>query len=135
MLFLRYIKASSPRCCEKCACLFGATCRSCTLLVHYNGACDICHWTSLTDTFNVGCMIEPKLLDDLAERLAGTVPGGLQILQDDLHKSLRAVLESGLSRLNLVTREEFEVQATVLARTRAKLEQLEKQIQELEKRC
>jgi BMFP domain-containing protein YqiC len=60
------------------------------------------------------------------------MPSGLQILQDDMKKNIRSAVEAGLSHLNLVTREEFDVQAKVLARTRAKLDALEKQVAELE---
>ncbi|PLY13042.1 MAG: hypothetical protein C0631_15280 [Sedimenticola sp.] len=77
-------------------------------------------------------MIDPKLLDDLAKRMAGNVPSGLQLIQEDLQKNFRSVLESGLSHLNLVTREEFDVQSAVLARTREKLDALEKQLADLE---
>ncbi|MCB1759238.1 MAG: accessory factor UbiK family protein [Gammaproteobacteria bacterium] len=79
-------------------------------------------------------MIDPKLLDDLAKRLAAGVPGGIQSLQQDLQKNFRAVLEAGLRKLDLVTREEFDVQRAVLARTRDKLEQLEQQLAALEQR-
>jgi BMFP domain-containing protein YqiC len=78
-------------------------------------------------------MIDPKLLDDLAKRMAGSVPTGLQFLQEDLQKNLRSALETGLGHLDLVTREEFEVQSAVLARTREKLDALSTQIAELEK--
>ncbi|RLJ19158.1 hypothetical protein DJ030_00310 [bacterium endosymbiont of Escarpia laminata] len=77
-------------------------------------------------------MLDPKLIDDLADRLAGSVPGGIQILQDDLKKNLRATLEAGLAKLDLVTREEFDVQSAVLIRTREKLDRLEAIIRELE---
>jgi BMFP domain-containing protein YqiC len=77
-------------------------------------------------------MIDPKLLDDLAKRMAGNIPTGLQSLQEELQKNLRSALESGLSHLDLVTREEFDVQSAVLARTREKLERLERQVAELE---
>ncbi len=77
-------------------------------------------------------MIDPKHLDDLAQRLADSVPSGLRILQDDVKRNMRATLEAGLARLDLVTREEFDVQAAVLARTREKLEALQGQIAELE---
>jgi len=77
-------------------------------------------------------MIDPKLLDDLAKRVAGSVPTGLQSLQQDLQNSLRGALESGLSHLDLVTREEFDIQSAVLARTREKLERLEQLVDELE---
>jgi len=49
-------------------------------------------------------------------------------LQEDLNRSFRATLEAGLSRLDLVTREEFDVQAAVLARSRAKLDALEQRV-------
>jgi BMFP domain-containing protein YqiC len=78
-------------------------------------------------------MLDPKQLDDLARRLAASMPKGIQVLQEDLNRSFRATLESGLGRLDLVTREEFDVQAAVLARTRAKLEALEAKVAELEK--
>jgi ubiquinone biosynthesis accessory factor UbiK len=77
-------------------------------------------------------MLEPKHLDDLASRLAGSLPKGLQALQTDIGKNLRASLEAGLARLDLVTREEFDVQAAVLARTREKLTALEARVAKLE---
>lgn len=79
-------------------------------------------------------MIDPKTLDDLAQRLAGSVPAGVRELQQDLEKNLRATLQSGLARLDLVTREEFDAQREVLARTRSKLQALERQVAELETR-
>jgi len=77
-------------------------------------------------------MLDPKHIDDLTRRLAGSLPKGLQALQDDIQRNLRAALEAGLTRLDLVTREEFDVQAAVLARTREKLARLEAQVAELE---
>lgn len=71
-------------------------------------------------------------IEDLARRLADSVPGGLRAMRDDLEQNFRAVLKSGLSRLDLVTREEFEVQEAVLARTREKLEALEAKVAQLE---
>ncbi|MEJ1339492.1 MAG: accessory factor UbiK family protein [Candidatus Sedimenticola sp. (ex Thyasira tokunagai)] len=78
-------------------------------------------------------MIDPKLFDDLAKRVAGNVPTGLQFLQEDMQKNLRSALESAPTHLDLVTREEFEVQQAVLARTREKLERLEAQVAEMER--
>lgn len=78
-------------------------------------------------------MIDPKLLDDLARRLSTSAPSGFQLLQDDLRRNLRSSLEAALSKLDLVTREEFEVQAAVLARTRQKLESIEQQLALLER--
>lgn len=77
-------------------------------------------------------MLNPKTLDDLARRLADAMPGGVKNLQSDVEKNLRAHLQAALARLDLVTREEFDVQARVLARTRAKLDALEKQVAALE---
>jgi len=77
-------------------------------------------------------MIDPKLIDDLAKKLAGSVPTGLQFLQEDLQKNLRSALEAGLSHLDLVTKEEFEIQRAVLLRTREKLEAMESRISQLE---
>ena len=77
-------------------------------------------------------MIDPKLLDDLAKRVANSLPAGLQALHSDAQQQLRSALEAGLARLDLVTRQEFDVQQAVLARTREKLERLEQQITDLE---
>jgi len=77
-------------------------------------------------------MLDPKLFDDLSRRVAGALPPGLQDLQDDLQRNLRDTLESALGRLNLVTREEFEVQQAVLLRTREKLQALEARVAALE---
>ena len=77
-------------------------------------------------------MLDPKQFDDLFQRLSSAMPKGLQVLQEDLNRNLRASLESGLSRLDLVTREEFDVQSAVLARTREKLVALETQVKALE---
>jgi BMFP domain-containing protein YqiC len=71
-------------------------------------------------------------LDNLAKRLSSLIPEPLQATQQDVESSLRSGLESGLRKMNLVTREEFDVQNAVLLRTREKLEALEKRISELE---
>ncbi len=77
-------------------------------------------------------MLDPKQFDDLFQRLSSAMPKGIQVLQEDINRNLRASLESGLARLDLVTREEFDVQSAVLARTRAKLAALEAQVKALE---
>lgn len=91
-------------------------------------------WTSPRPAGNVSAMIDPKLLDDLARRIASGVPSGLGLLQDDLRRNLRSSLEAALARMDLITREEFDTQAAVLARTREMLERLERQVAELERR-
>jgi BMFP domain-containing protein YqiC len=76
--------------------------------------------------------MKTESLEDIARRLADTVPDSLRAVGDDLEKNFRGVLRSGFARLDLVTREEFEVQQAVLARTREKLEQLEAKLAEME---
>lgn len=73
-----------------------------------------------------------KSIEDLARQLAESVPEGLRAMQQDLETNFRSVLAAGLNKLDLVTREEFEVQEAVLARTREKLEALEKRLEEYE---
>ncbi len=71
-------------------------------------------------------------IDKLAKTLAEALPQGLRSVRDDLEKNFRSVLQSGLGKLDLVTREEFEVQEAVLARTRQKLEALESRLRKME---
>jgi len=73
-----------------------------------------------------------KSIEDLARKLAEAVPDGLRSMGKDLEENFRSVLRNGLGKLDLVTREEFEVQEAVLARTREKLEALEARLKELE---
>ena len=79
-------------------------------------------------------MIDLNHIDDLARRLSERVPPGLRESGEELQASVRAVLRSGLARLDLVTREEFDVQRAVLLRTREKLDALEGTVAELEAR-
>ncbi len=70
-------------------------------------------------------------IDGLARKLAETLPQGLRSVGEDLEKNFRAVLRSGLAKLDLVTREEFAVQEALLARTREKLATLESRLDAL----
>jgi len=72
--------------------------------------------------------------DELTQRLLAMLPAGSEAASDDLRKTFRAALEAGLARIDLVSREEFEVQQAVLARTRSKLESLEAEVAALEQR-
>ena len=76
--------------------------------------------------------MDPRFIDDLARRLSASVPAGLTAMRDDLHENFKAVLQTTLARLDLVTRQEFDVQAGVLRRTREKLEALEARLAGLE---
>ncbi|MDQ1345835.1 MAG: ubiquinone biosynthesis accessory factor UbiK [Pseudomonadota bacterium] len=75
---------------------------------------------------------DPRLIDDLARRLAGSVPESVMALRRDLEQNFKGVLQSQLAKLDLVTREEFDVQAAVLKRTREKLAALEQRLAQLE---
>lgn len=77
--------------------------------------------------------MDPRSLDDLARRLSAAVPPGVAALRRDLEDNFKAVLQAGLSKLDLVSRQEFDVQAGVLRRTREKLEALEARLAALEK--
>lgn len=72
-------------------------------------------------------------IEELARKLAEAVPDGMRSIRSDLEENFRGVLQTGLNKLDLVTREEFEVQEAVLLRTREKLEALELRLAELEK--
>ena len=77
-------------------------------------------------------MIDLNHIDDLARRLSNLVPPGLKESQEELQQTFKSALQSGLGKLDLVTREEFDVQRAVLLRTREKLEALEREVQALE---
>lgn len=71
-------------------------------------------------------------IDELARRLFAVLPPAMQGLRDDLERNFKAVLRANLSELDLVARDEFVAQSKVLERTRARLEQLERRLAELE---
>ena len=79
-------------------------------------------------------MIDLAQLDDLARRLSTLVPPGVRYGREEMQQNFKSVLQTGLSKLDLVTREEFEVQRAVLLRTREKLEALEGTVAEMEAR-
>ena len=74
-------------------------------------------------------------LDELARELVDAVPRNVRALGDDLERNFRSLLQAGLGKMDLVTREEFDLQVAVLARTREKLEALEMRLAELEERA
>ena len=77
-------------------------------------------------------MIDPKSLDGLAAKIAEGLPAGLGQVHEDLRNNVRAAISAALARMDLVSREEFDVQSAVLARTREKLIALEATVRELE---
>ena len=72
-------------------------------------------------------------LDELARQLVESVPENLKVLSQDLERNFKTLLKNGLERMDLVTREEFDLQRAVLERTRGKLETMEARLSELEK--
>ena len=76
-------------------------------------------------------MIDLAQLDELARRLSSLVPAGLRESREELQQNFKSVLQAGLGKLDLVTREEFEVQRAVLARTRERLEAMERDLSDL----
>jgi ubiquinone biosynthesis accessory factor UbiK len=79
-------------------------------------------------------VIQPKHLEELSRRVLENLPKGLATVHEDMRDNLRAGLSNALTQMDLVTREEFDVQAGVLRRTRERLEALEAQVAELERR-
>ena len=63
-------------------------------------------------------MVDPRFFDEFTDRLMGFLPPGAAAMKEDFEKNVRATLQATFSRMDLVTREEFEVQAAVLLRTR-----------------
>ena len=79
-------------------------------------------------------MIDPNVLDQLTNRLSDSIPDNFKLLQGDLEKNFRATIQSLFNDMNLVSRDEFDIQAALLARTVEKLKLMEERINELEKK-
>ena len=103
----------------------------------------VLHWAPASRTLRRGgvstdrkgtAVIDPKILDNLANRLAATLPPGIKEIRQDAEKNFRAILQGAFAKMNLVTREEFDVQRAVLERANGKIQELERQVRELEGR-
>lgn len=79
-------------------------------------------------------MIDPKKIEQIARQVHESMPKGIRDLGDDVEKKVRQVIQSQLTRLDMVSREEFDIQTQVLLRTREKLALLEQRLNELESR-
>jgi BMFP domain-containing protein YqiC len=79
-------------------------------------------------------MFDPQKIDEMARKITGMMPPGVGRFQDEIEKNLKAGLAGLLQKMDLVTREEYEVQVALLARTREKLEQLDRQLKMLEEK-
>ncbi|RYC47356.1 ubiquinone biosynthesis accessory factor UbiK [Pectobacterium zantedeschiae] len=77
-------------------------------------------------------MIDPKKIEQIARQVHESMPKGIRELGDDVEKKIRQVLQAQLTRLDLVNREEFDIQTQVLLRTREKIARLEQRLTELE---
>jgi BMFP domain-containing protein YqiC len=78
-------------------------------------------------------MLNPKKLEEIAKQISNAVPPGMKTMAEDAEAKVKQVLQSQLSRLDFVSREEFDIQSQVLMRTREKLEALETRLAKLEK--
>ncbi|MCH8541977.1 MAG: accessory factor UbiK family protein [Alcanivorax sp.] len=78
-------------------------------------------------------MNDLPLIDRLVAEISRRLPAGLGDVQDEIERNVQAVLREAIGRMDLVSREEFDIQQQVLGRTREKLEALERQVAELER--
>ncbi|MDO2949286.1 ubiquinone biosynthesis accessory factor UbiK [Aeromonas simiae] len=78
-------------------------------------------------------MIDPKKLEEIAKQIHNAMPPGIKSMGEEVEKKIRQVLQAQLGKLDLVNREEFDVQTKVLLRTREKLAALEAKLEQLEK--
>ena len=78
-------------------------------------------------------MNDQPFIDRIMAELSQRLPSGLGQLRGEVENNARAVLREAVARLDLIRREEFDIQQQVLARTRAKLEQLEQDVRDLER--
>ena len=77
-------------------------------------------------------MLDPKKLEEIAKQISDAVPPGIRNMAEGAEARVKQVLQAQLSKLDLVTREEFDIQSQVLIRTREKLEALEARLAKLE---
>jgi len=77
-------------------------------------------------------MIDARVFDDLANNLSKLLPAGVSDLKDDFERNAKSAIQQALGNLDLVTREEFDVQMAVLQKTRLRLEELEARVAALE---
>lgn len=77
-------------------------------------------------------MVMKSTLEELSKRISALIPGDVKHVQDDIEYNIHSLLQSSLAKMKLVTRKEFDIQSAVLLRTREKLNQLEKRVEQLE---
>ncbi|QEH09650.1 accessory factor UbiK family protein [Histophilus somni] len=79
-------------------------------------------------------MLNPKKIEQIIQQIQDALPQGVKELGQDAEMKLKQILQSQLSKLDIVTREEFDVQTQVLMRTREKLVELEKRLEQLQEK-
>ncbi|MCW8956395.1 MAG: accessory factor UbiK family protein [Gammaproteobacteria bacterium] len=79
-------------------------------------------------------MIDNATIDSITRKLSSVLPEGVKLVQQDIENNIRSVLEAAFSKMNLVSREEFDVQSRLLTRTLEQLQELERKVSELENR-
>jgi BMFP domain-containing protein YqiC len=79
-------------------------------------------------------MLNPTQFESIAKKVAEIIPEGFGEMPEGIQSQVKTILANSFEKMDLVTREEFDIQSAVLAKTRAKLELLEKQVADLEKR-
>ena len=77
-------------------------------------------------------MINLRMIDELTRKLGESLPPGFSQVKEETETQFNTILTSAFARMNLVTREEFDIQSAVLARTREKLEKLEQRLDKLQ---
>lgn len=80
-------------------------------------------------------MLDPKKIEEIAKTITNAIPPGMKTMADEAESKIKQILQSQLSKLDMVSREEFDVQSQVLIRTREKLEAMETRLAELEQRA
>ena len=79
-------------------------------------------------------MIDPKKIEEMARQIHNALPPGIKSLGEEVDKKVKQVLQSQLNKLDMVSREEFDVQTKVLLRTREKLTALEEKLAQIDQR-
>ncbi len=77
-------------------------------------------------------MIKPQAVEDVVSKIGELIPQDLKTMRAEFHNNAKAVLVAGLKKMDLVTREEFDVQKAVLAKTREKLKMLESELKHIQ---
>ena len=76
-------------------------------------------------------MFDPKQFEDLAKKLYTALPTSLQNFENEIQQKFKEILQATFTRMDLITREEFDIQVKVLARTREKIDALQMQVNSL----